>query len=78
MWYLPLTPMIYEAFTYYDREVLPHKNDDVITPTPCRAHTPHSRPYRTQVCAARSLPTPAFPRGPSSAAWLGRPGRRPL
>ena len=23
-------PIIYEAFTYYDREVLPHKNDDVI------------------------------------------------
>lgn len=23
-------PLIYEAFTYYDREVLPHKNDDVI------------------------------------------------
>ena len=23
-------PLIYEAFTYYDREVLPYKNDDVI------------------------------------------------
>ena len=43
-------PLIYEAFTYYDREV---------------------RPYRTQGCVVRSLPTPAFPRGPSSAAWVG-------
>lgn len=41
------------------------------TPTPCRAHTPRFRPYRTQGCAARSSPTPAFRRGPSSAAWVG-------
>ena len=60
-------PLIYEAFTYYEREVLPYKNDDVIN-----AHAmPGFRPYRTQDCAARSLPTPAFPRGPSSAAWVG-------
>lgn len=43
-------PLIYEAFTYYDREVLP---------------------YRTQDCAARSSPTPALRREPSSAAWVG-------
>ena len=64
-------PLIYEAFTYYDREVLPYKNDDVINAHAMPAHTPLSRPYRTQDCAARSLPTPAFPRGPSSAAWVG-------
>ena len=41
------------------------------TPMPCRAHTPHSRPYRTQGCAVRSSPTPAFPRGLLSAVWAG-------
>lgn len=64
-------PLIYEAFTYYDREVLPYKNDEVITLTLCRARTPRSRPYRTLDCVARSLPTPAFRRGPSSAVWVG-------
>lgn len=48
------------------------------TPMPCRAHTPRFRPYRTQGCAARSLPTPAFRRGHRVPHGLGRPGRRPL
>ncbi len=56
-------PIIYEAFTYYDREVLPHKNDDVINAHAMPGAPPRFRPYRTQGCAARSSPTPAFPQG---------------
>lgn len=63
-------PLIYEAFTYYDREVLPYKNDDIINAHAMPAHTPRSRPYRTRA-ALRALYQPQLSPGPSSAAWVG-------
>ncbi len=54
-------PVIYEAFTSTTAKCFRTRMTMSSTPTPCRAHTPRFRPYRTQDYAARSLPTPAFP-----------------
>ncbi len=72
-------PLIYEAFTYYDREVLPYKNDDVIN-----AHampgTHAGSPGRTERrTALRALYQPQLSPGAIRVPHgLGRPGRRPL
>ena len=54
-------PIIYEAFTYYDREVLPYKNDDVINA--------HAMPLRALYQPQLSPGGHRVPHG------LGRPGR---
>lgn len=64
-------PLIYEAFTYYDREVLPYKNDELIN-----AHAmpgAHAALQAVQDAGLRCalFTNPSFPQGPSSAAWAG-------
>ena len=64
-------PLIYEAFTYYDREVLPYKNDELIN-----AHAmpgAHAALQAVQDAGLRCalFTNPAFPRGLLSAVWLG-------
>ena len=71
MWHLPLRPPHLRAFTYYDREVLPYKNDDAIN-----AHAmpgAHDALQAVQDAGLRCalFTNPAFPKGPSSAAWAG-------
>ena len=71
-------PLIYEAFTYYDREVLPYKNDDVINAHAMPGAHAASRPYRTRT-ALRALYQPQLsPGGHRVPHGLGRPGRRPF
>lgn len=67
---MPLRPLIYEAFTYYDREILPYKNDDVIN-----AHAmpgAHAALQAVQDAGLRcALFTNSFPQGLLSAVWAG-------
>mgnify|MGYP002226662704 FL=1 len=64
-------PMIYEAFTYYDREVLPHKNDDVIN-----AHAmpgAHAALQAVQNAGLRCalFTNPSFPQGAIECRMVG-------
>ena len=65
-------PIIYEAFTYYDREVLPHKNDDVIN-----AHAMPGAHAALQSAAwvGATWPTPPLS---SSRTWETPPAASPM
>ena len=66
-----LRPLIYEAFTYYDREILPYKNDDVIN-----AHAmpgAHAALQAVQDAGLRCalFTNPSFPQGAIECRMAG-------
>lgn len=66
-----LEPAIADMLDFYEREVLPKKNDRTISARPREEPTRRCRPCSTMACASRYSPTRASRAPASNAVWAG-------